>query len=141
MALARPIVFAWLLVVILPGCTPSSPPPPDTGAKHCVREFYEALIQKDWPKAYAALDRQDQKRCSPQQFSQLAQSYRAGLSFEPQAVVIQVCEERGAEATAHVVLTGRANEKEIRYRDGVTLRRSDDEWFVVLPSGFGRAKK
>ena len=141
MARARPVMCAWLLEVILAGCTPSPEPPSDTGSKDCVRGFYEALIQKDWPRAYAALDRQDQKRCSPQQFSQLAQSYRAGLSFEPQAVVIQVCEERGATATAHVVLTGRANEKEIRYRDGVTMRRGDDGWSVVLPSGFGRAKK
>jgi hypothetical protein len=103
--------------------------------------YYDALIQQDWPKAYAALDPASQRRCSSQQFGQLARSYRSSLGFEPNAVHVRACDERGTEATAHVVLTGRAATKDGRYMDAVTLRRGDDGWHVVLPPNFGRANK
>jgi hypothetical protein len=45
-----------------------------------------------------------------------------------------------AEATAHVALTGRSGPHYRRYKDTVTLRRSDG-WRVVLPRNFGQARK
>jgi hypothetical protein len=134
--------FCILLVgVSLIGCARAPDETPGTGAKECVQGYYEAIIQQDWPKAYAALDPQSQKGCGSQQFSRLAQSYRAALGFEPGAVHIRACEERGTEATAHVVLTGRAATQERRYKDAITLRRSDEGWRVILPQNFGRARK
>jgi hypothetical protein len=133
--------WAWgLFAGILLGCSQLPEESSATGAKECVLGYYEALIQKDWTRAYASLDPQSQKRCSSQQFSRLAQSYRSNLGFDPQAVHVRACEEQGREATAHVVLTGRAAAHNRRYKDTITLRRSDD-WRVVLPSSFGQAKK
>ena len=63
------------------------------------------------------------------------------LGFEPSAVHIRACEERAAEATAHVVLTGRGAGQERRYRDAIVLRRDDNGWHVVLPSHFGQVRK
>ena len=135
----------WLLGLLvgglLTGCSRSPDQPPGTGARECAQAYYEALIQQDWPKAYAALDPQSQRRCASAQFSRLAQSYRSGLGFEPDAVQVWACDERGVEATAHVVLTGRTATKGHRYKDAVILHRGDDGWRVVLPSNFGQGKK
>jgi hypothetical protein len=133
--------WAWgLFAGILLGCGQLREESPATGAKECVLGYYEALIQKDWTRAYASLDLQSQKRCSSQQFSRLAQSYTTSLGFDPETVQVRACEERGTEATAHVVLTGRTATHNRRYKDAITLRRSGD-WRVVLPPTFGRAKK
>jgi len=139
--MSRVPTLPCVLAVVLAGCSGSPQQASGTGAKECVQAYYEALIQKDWPQAYAALDPQDQRRCSSQQFGELARNYRNTLGFEPVAVRIWACEERGTEATAHVTLTGRAAKKESRYKDGVTLRRGDDGWHVVLPPNFGRANQ
>src|SRR5262249_28942169 len=112
-----------------------------TGARECVQVYFESILQQDWPKAYAALDPQSRGRCSQQQFSLLARNYRTSLGFEPEEINVWACEERGAEATAHIVLTGRTGTQERRYKDGVTLRRGNDAWHVILPPKFGRAKK
>jgi hypothetical protein len=141
MTVLRHLLWGLFFGGVLTGCSRSPEHPPGTGAKECVQAFYEAIIQQDWPKSYAALDPLTQKRCSSQQFSQLAQSYRSGLGFEPEAVHVQACDERGTEATAHVVLTGRAATKGHRYKDAVTLRRGDDGWRVFLPSNFGQGRK
>jgi hypothetical protein len=103
--------------------------------------YYEAILQQDWPKAYAALDPQSRGRFSQQQFSVLARNYRSSLGFEPEEIHVRACEEQGAEAIAHVVLTGRTGTQERRYKDAVTLRRGDDAWRLILPRNFGRAKK
>jgi hypothetical protein len=138
----RPRRRRWGLLfgLVLIGCGPLPQEPVETGASACVRSFYEALLRKDWPKAYAALDAPSQKRYSAQQFPQLAQSYRTNLGFEPEAVQVQACEERGPEATAHVVLTGHSATHYRRYKDAITLRRGAD-WRVVLPSNFGQTRK
>ena len=133
--------WAWgLFAGILLGCGQLPEESPATGAKECVLGFYAALIQKDWTRAYTFLDPQSQKRYSSQQFSRLAQNYRTSLGFDPERVQVRACEERGAEATAHVVLSGRAATHHRRYKDAITLRRSDD-WRVVLPANFGQGKK
>jgi hypothetical protein len=134
-------LFGLLAGSLLIGCSRSPEQPPGTGAKECAQLFYEAVIGQDWPKAYATLDLQSQKRCSSQQFSRLGQGYRSGLGFDADAVQVWACDERGAEATAHVVLTGRAATKGHRYKDAVTLRRSDEGWRIVLPLNFGQGKK
>jgi hypothetical protein len=139
--MARVPTLACVLTWVLAGCSSSPQQPSGTGAKECVQAYYEALIQQDWLKAYASLDPQDQRRCNSHQFSQLARNYRSSLSFEPVAVRVWACEERDTEATAHVTLTGRGAKKEARYKDGVTLRRGDDGWRVVLPPNFGRANQ
>jgi hypothetical protein len=134
--------WLWVLLVAgLPiGCSRSPEQPPETGAKECVQAYFESLIHQDWSKAYACLDPASQKRFTSQQFSRLAQSYRSGFGFEPDAVHLRACQERGSEATAHVVLTGPAGTNGHHYKDGVTLRRGDDGWHVVLPPNFGQGK-
>src|SRR5262245_41583968 len=141
MAVQRRSLWVLLIAGFLIGCNRSPEQPPGTGARESTQAYYEAVIHQDWPKAYAALDPQSKQRFSSQQFSRLAQSYRTGLGFEPDVVYIRACEERGTDATAHVVLTGRAGTKSHRYKDAVTLRRGDSGWRVVLPANFGQARK
>src|SRR5579883_1485099 len=141
MAVQRRSLWVLLVACLLIGCSRSPEQPPGTGARESTQAYYEAVIQKDWPKAYAVLDPQSQQRISSQQFSRLAQSYRTGLGFEPDAVHVRACEERGNDATAHVILTGRGGTKGHRYKDGLTLRRVGDGWRVVLPPNFGQASK
>jgi hypothetical protein len=129
------------MAVAMFGCGRGTPTPPGTGAKEAAQGYFHALIQQDWPKAYAALDPPSRGRCSPDQFARLAWTYRSNLGFEPSAVQVWACEERGAEATAHVGLTGRAATKDRRYKDAITLRRMDDGWRVVLPPNFGQTMK
>ena len=73
----------------------------------------------------------------PEEFGRQAGAYRRQLGFEPTAVRVPACEERGDEATAHVVLTGRGKDRH-EYKDAVMLRRRDGRWLVVLPAEFGR---
>ena len=139
--MTRHYLWCWLLVgSTLAGCGGLREEPAGTGAKECVESYYDALVRKDWPAAYACLDANSQKHCTPQHFSELAQSYRRKLGFEPEAAQVRACEERGTEATAHVVVTGRAATVSRRYKDTVMLRRND-EWRVVLPPNFGQALK
>jgi hypothetical protein len=140
MANQRRWVWGLLVGGVLLGCGQLPDEPPNTGAKECAQRYYEALIRKDWPRAYTSLDSHSQKRCSAQQFSRLAQSYCSNLGFDPAAVRLRACEERGTEATAHVVLTGRSGTHTRRYKDAVTLRRND-HWHIVLPANFGQARK
>jgi hypothetical protein len=129
-----------LVGVALIGCGRLAEEPPSTGAKECAQGYYDALIEKDWPRAYALLDPQSQQRCNSQQFSRWAQSYRSDLGFDPHRVLVRACEEHGTEATAHIVLMGGVATANRRYRDTITLRRSDT-WYVVLPRDFGRGRK
>jgi hypothetical protein len=63
------------------------------------------------------------------------------MGFEPTMATVWACEEHNDEATAHIVLTGRAANKEMRYRDAVVLRRCGDDWRVLLPPNFGQTAK
>jgi hypothetical protein len=76
------------------------------------------------------------RRCGPEQFAHLAQTYRRGLGFEPEAVRVRACDEQGDEAIAHVVLTGQVRAGPRHYNDALTLRRDGDQWRVVLPPRF-----
>jgi hypothetical protein len=141
MTVQRRLLWVLLIGGLPIGCSRSPEQLPGTGARESTQAYYQAVIQQDWPKAYLALDPQSQQRISSQQFSRLAQNYRSGLGFEPDAVHVRACEERGTDATAHVVLTGQAGKKSQRYKDAVTLRRGDSGWRVVLPANYGQARK
>src|SRR5438105_4526016 len=98
----RPVFFGLLLAVLASGCSRQAEATPGTGSRECLKTFFEAVIQQDWPAAHAALDWESQKVCSRPQFAQLGRLYLRGLGFEPTAVYIRFCEERGQQATGHV---------------------------------------
>jgi len=132
------LLLAGILIV---GCNRRPNYVENTGSKDCVQTFYQALIRQDWTRAYSVLDAKQQKAHSLEQFSRLAQSYRNGLGFDPEAIHIQACQEHGSEAMAHVVLEGQRGDLRRRYKDAVTLRRENQGWRIVLSSNFGRIKK
>jgi hypothetical protein len=125
-----------ILIGILCGCSRQAEPPKDTGARQCVQSFCEAVIQKDWAKGYAALDPQNQKRYNLQQFSQMAQIYLRGLDFEPETIQVRFCEEHDEEATGHVVLIGRTDGANRRYKDAFLMRKNEDGWGIILPAAW-----
>ena len=125
-----------LLVALLIGCRKNAAAPARDGAKEIVQTFYEALLQRDWPTAYAKLDMESRARVPMDQFDRLARQYAAGLGFEPTAVQIRHWDEQGDEATASVVLIGQAGDKTHRYKDGITLNRRDDGWRSRAPRKF-----
>lgn len=130
--------WVWIiLLAVLPGCSRTPAPPAGTGAREKVHQFYEGLLRQDWEQAYDALHPESKKRLTPAQFTRLAQAYRRHLGFDPEELHIQSCDEKGEEAIAHVVLTGRDASRSRRYKDAVALRRSAEGWRVILPSTFG----
>jgi hypothetical protein len=127
-----------LLAGALAGCAGEPERTAGTGAEAAARAYFEALVRQDWPAAYGALTPENRKRVSAEQFAALAKHHRSRLGFTPEKVAVKSCEERGAEAIAHVVLTGRAGARQRFYKDAVTLRRGANGWGVVLPPRFGR---
>ncbi len=127
------------LASVLAGCDRAAAPA-GSGAREAAHAYYEALLRRDWPKAYAALHPDSRKRLGGEQFAQRAQAYRRDLGFEAEKVHVRACEERGAEAVAHVTLDGRSAGKGRHYRDAVTLRRGDAGWGVVLAPNFGQGR-
>lgn len=128
------------LALIVAGCGAPPDAPTDTGARDATKDFFEALVRKDWQRAHAALHPESRAKCGAAQFEPLAQHYRRQLGFEPQAAKVRACEEQGTEALAHVVLTGAAQGKQRTYKDAVKLRQSATGWGVVLPSRFGQER-
>jgi hypothetical protein len=129
------------LLAALAGCTPSPPPPTDTGAREAAVDFFDGLVRQDWGHASGALEADSRARCDAARFARLARAYRAGLGFEPTAAHVRACEEHGAEATAHVVLTGGGPSHARRFRESVVLRRGPSGWGVVLPARFGQTRR
>ena len=128
------------LLCALAGCGSTSDiRPAGTGAREAATRYYEALLRKEWPGAYATLAAESKGKVSLEQFAKLAQEYRRGLGFEPDAVHIHACDENGGEAVAHVTLSGKGSHRH-RYKDAVTLRRDGAEWAIVLPANFGRSR-
>lgn len=129
-------------MLLLLGCgkTPETTASPDTGAKDAVREFYSAIIGKDWATAYARVHPDSRRSWPHDQFTRRAEAYRRHLGFEPKSVRVPILEERGTEATAHLELsgTGAANGRH-DFKDAMTLRSADGRWFLVLPANFGQA--
>ncbi len=131
--------WAWvILLAVLLGCSRTPAPPNDTGAKEAVRSFYDGLVQQNWQQAYIALDPDSKQRMTLPEFTRLAQAYRGNLGFNPEELHVQSCEEKGTEAIAHVVLTGRNESHLRRYKDALVIRQTVEGWRVVLPATFGR---
>ena len=128
--------WRWALAAaLLAGCGgPSAPAARSTGADAVVAAYGAALVRQDWDAAYAALGAESRAACGPEAFRRAARQYRNGLGFEPTAVHVRSCEEQGDEAVAHVVFIGPSGSPHRSYHDGVTLRRSDGRWGVVLPA-------
>ena len=122
--------------VLAAGCSGASGPA-GTGAANAARAYGEALVRRDWRAAYAALHPDIRARCGPEEFARRADHYRRGLGFEPDEVRVRACEERGAEAVAHVLLVGKGR----TFREALTLRRAGDDWGVVLPPRFGSSRQ
>jgi hypothetical protein len=101
--------------------------------------FEEAIIAKDWPRAFGLLAPESKERSSSDQFARLAQRYRAGLGFEPATTHVAACEEHGEEAIAHVTITGKGPHRG-RFKDDLHLRRTGQEWGVVVSATFGRSR-
>jgi hypothetical protein len=127
--------LAW--VVLFAGCSRTAVPPAGTGAREAALNYYSALVEADWPRAYAALHPDAQARWNPEQFARLGQRYRLELGMEGGTVQVRSCEEHGADAIAHVVLTGRSTARSGRHKDGVVLRRSASGWGVLPPQRIG----
>jgi putative alpha-1,2-mannosidase len=127
---------AGLLIILVAGCNSARPASPGTGADAVVRDYYEAIVRKDWNEAYAALHAESRAKVSAAAFAQQAASYRRRLGFEPQQVVVRSCEEHGTEALAHIVLKGGARS----FKDAVVLRQQGSQWRVVLPPRFGEGQ-
>ena len=121
------------------GCGSAAPAPSKIGAEEAARAFHEALIARDWTKAYSQLAPETQKVFSGEQFGRLARDYRQQLGFEPAKVQVRSCEERETEATAHITVRGASIKH--RFRDAVLLKQLDDQWWVVLPKNFGQANR
>jgi hypothetical protein len=95
-------------------------------------------VRQDWQQAYDALHPDNKARLTLEGFTRLAQAYRHNLGFNPEELHVQSCEEKEAEAIAHVVWTGQSASKQRRYKDAVVLRQSAGGWKVILPDTFGR---
>ncbi len=130
----------FLMGPLLIGCGHVSNEQKRSGAKECVQIYFQAIVNQDWSKAYAALDESSQRRWNATQFAELARKYRREIGFEPEQLFIRACEEQGVEATAHVVLTGPSTAKNGRSKEALMLRRSETGWHVVLPATFGRTR-
>jgi hypothetical protein len=120
---AGPGILVLLLAAAI-GCS-SKPPPMDTGARAAALGYYEALLRQDWSGAYQTLHPDSRSRYSLAQFTRLARTYRQDLGFEPEYVQVRSWQERGEEATVHVVLSGRTATQERRYKE--TLAGGDGE--------------
>ena len=66
---------------------------------------------------------------------ELAKKYARNLGFAVEKIHVHASDEHADEATAHLTLSGQGK----RFSDGVTLRRMEGRWFVVLPGNFGHA--
>jgi hypothetical protein len=120
-----------LLVFVLAGCSAPATAP-DSGARAIVRDYYEALVRKDWQSAYAALHAESRAKVSAAQFAQQADRYRRHLGFEPKEIAVRSCEEHGTEALARIVIKGQNSGKPRSYKDAVLLRQAASGWGVVL---------
>jgi hypothetical protein len=127
-----------LLIGWVCGC--GEAPPVGTGAEAVAQAYCEALLRQDWVSAYGALDPASKGAVRSDQFPPLARERWQRADFEPEGVQVRACEERGNEATAHVIFRGRAKGRPRFYRDAVTLRRSGERWAVVLPQALGQSR-
>jgi hypothetical protein len=137
--MTRRLVVWAVVCVAVSGCAAPAPPV-DTGSRAAVQTYFDALVRRDWPAAYAALHPDSRRRLSLEQFTRAADNHRRAFGFEPEEARLNSCEEHDAEATAHVLLTGSAGGKTLTAKDAVALKHSDAGWGVVLPRNFGASR-
>jgi hypothetical protein len=125
--------------VVLAGCRGSATAPVGTGAERIARDYIEALARKDWPAAHALLHPDSRARCGVEVFARRAEQHRRGLGFEPKAVRLRSCEERGDQAIARFVFTGSVSGRQRVFREAIALRRGTEGWGVVLSPRFGQS--
>ena len=135
-----PGMAGLLLLLILMGCNPSIKRPPGSGAREAAQSYYEAILQKDWPGAYAALDSSSRTRLTVSQYTRLGENYRRNLGFEPESIAIRAWDEQGNAATVHVIWTGTALNKTHHFKDAIRLQLSEEGWRIVLPTSFGQKR-
>ena len=124
------------------GCGERPPTEPaGTGAKETAQAFFDGLIAKDSRRAYDVLESESRRKMPFEQFQPLASNYLGNVGFSPSRVQIQSRDEQGDSAIVHVVLIGHSAGHSRRYSEGITLRRGDGHWGVVLPANFGRKTK
>jgi hypothetical protein len=140
MKVARWPLVAFVLAA-LAGCGRGPAPANGTGAREAAAEFCQALLQKDWPRAYRALHPDSAGRFAEGHFSILATRYVNDMGLAPEEMAVRSCDEQGAKAVAHVHFRGHADSKLRFYKETVVLRKGAQGWGVVLPSQFGRAKQ
>lgn len=130
--------LAALTLVWVSGCRSGAAA--DTGARGAVEGYFEAVVRQDWPSAYAVLDPEVQSRWRLEEFSQRAAKYHKGLGIQPETVRVRYCEEHAREATAQVIVRGKAARTHKTHKDAVVLRKSGDKWSVMLPADFGQSR-
>jgi len=130
---------AWGLLMLLAaliGCGSKPTPATDTGAKDVVQAYGDAIVRRDWSRAYVSLHPESRARWSEAQFARAAEAYRAGLGFDPRSFRVRSCEEQSDRAVAHVMFNGDGRRQQ--YRDGLTLAFVEGNWRVMLPLNFGK---
>src|SRR5262245_24761520 len=107
--------WSWIAIAFVAAgsgaCAPQAPVAVKTGAEEAARAYCDALVRKDWPRAYGLLRLESPGRLSEPQFTGLGENYLRGFGFTPQEVFIRSCEERGAEAKAQIRFRGHAGSK------------------------------
>jgi hypothetical protein len=109
-----------------------------TGADATTQEFFDALLHRDWRKAYSMLDSNSKAWCSEQRFAELGVSYMTEFGFDPATVNVSVSES-GDHASAIALFHGPSSSTNSHFKDGTELRRNGGKWFVVLRTNFGKA--
>ncbi len=128
-----------LVFVAIAGCGTTLDPSSGTGAKAATLRYLQALIQHDYTEAYAAIAPESKAKITPEPFAKFAKEYLRGLGFEAKTVHVHTCDEHGAEAIAHIVLSGTGKHRH-RFKDTIVLRRDATGWAVVLPVKFGKSR-
>ena len=129
------------MVILAIGTAPtgcgSKAAPVDTGAREVVQGYFEAVLKQDCDLAHGLLDADSQRRFPRPNFAALVKKY-GELGFEPQSIKIRSCDEQGDRAIAHVSLIGKSAGKERRYRDAVSMQKTESGWRVILPKNLDR---
>jgi hypothetical protein len=131
--------WTWtFLAIALAGCGRAPDASAGTGAREATERYFEALLNQDWPRAYAELHPGARKRVTAEEFARLARQYCQNLGFEAGHATVRACEEHGAEAIVHVLVVDRSGSPAHHYKDTLVLRQGDGAWGVVLPRNFGQ---
>lgn len=136
--LAAPLTLAATLLLSAGCAKPPPPAPTGTGAREVCQQFLDALVRRDWAAAHAKLASDTLAAWPAARFGQRMEAYFQQMGFQPSAVELTACSEKGSEAMAHVVFTGRDGKTRRRFKETFALHRTDVGWGAALPTNFGR---